>query len=84
MFVIRGTLSSFTIFIYCRIKMCTVTTHESLVVIHHEMGHIQYFMHYEDQPTHFREGANPGKVLNSYVQTLLRKVHVQNTCTCIK
>nr|XP_034299426.1 uncharacterized protein LOC117680950 isoform X1 [Crassostrea gigas] len=43
-----------------RIKMCTVKTHESLIVIHHEMGHIQYFMNYENQSVHFRDGANPG------------------------
>lgn len=40
--------------------MCTVKTHESLIVIHHEMGHIQYFMNYENQSVHFRDGANPG------------------------
>ncbi|XP_055997291.1 uncharacterized protein LOC130047084 isoform X2 [Ostrea edulis] len=43
-----------------RIKMCTVKTHESLIIIHHEMGHIQYFMEYQDQPVNFRQGANPG------------------------
>ena len=26
--------------------------------VHHEMGHIQYFMLYRDQPTLFRDGAN--------------------------
>lgn len=33
---------------------------EDLVVAHHEMGHIQYFMQYKDLPVTFREGANPG------------------------
>lgn len=33
---------------------------EELLVVHHEMGHIQYFMQYKDQPMAFREGANPG------------------------
>ena len=28
--------------------------------IHHEMGHIQYFMQYEDLPIGFRDGANTG------------------------
>ena len=28
--------------------------------IHHEMGHIQYFMQYEDLPIGFRAGANTG------------------------
>ena len=29
-------------------------------VVHHEMGHIQYFMQYVDLPLQFRDGANPG------------------------
>jgi hypothetical protein len=33
---------------------------EELVVVHHEMGHIQYFMQYKDLPVAFQEGANPG------------------------
>ncbi|XP_055326230.1 angiotensin-converting enzyme-like, partial [Sitodiplosis mosellana] len=43
-----------------RIKMCTNINQEDLIVIHHEMGHIQYFIQYKDQPTVFRAGANPG------------------------
>ncbi|XP_055868870.1 angiotensin-converting enzyme-like [Biomphalaria glabrata] len=42
------------------IKMCTSITQEALMIIHHEMGHVQYFMHYEDQPVVYREGANNG------------------------
>ena len=33
---------------------------EDLIVVHHEMGHIAYFMEYKDQPIAFRGGANPG------------------------
>jgi peptidyl-dipeptidase A len=33
---------------------------EDLVTIHHEMGHIQYFLQYKEQPFVFQEGANPG------------------------
>ena len=33
---------------------------EELIVVHHEMGHIQYFLQYKDQPVVYREGANPG------------------------
>ena len=40
--------------------MCTSITMEDLVTIHHEMGHIEYFMQYKDQPVVFRDGANPG------------------------
>ena len=43
-----------------RIKMCTVLTSGDFQTVHHEMGHIQYFMQYKDQPIEFREGANPG------------------------
>ncbi|XP_064594923.1 angiotensin-converting enzyme-like [Liolophura sinensis] len=43
-----------------RIKMCTRVNMEDLITIHHEMGHIQYFMQYSDQPLIYRDGANPG------------------------
>lgn len=41
-----------------RVKMCTQL--RDFFVIHHEMGHIQYFMLYRHQPHLFRDGANPG------------------------
>ena len=40
--------------------MCAEISMNDLFVMHHEMGHIYYFMHYKDQPFQFREGANPG------------------------
>ncbi|CAG2118375.1 unnamed protein product, partial [Medioppia subpectinata] len=43
-----------------RVKMCTDVTMEELITIHHEMGHIEYYLQYRDQPVVFREGANPG------------------------
>ncbi|XP_078592961.1 angiotensin-converting enzyme-like [Branchiostoma floridae x Branchiostoma japonicum] len=43
-----------------RIKMCTKVNQEDLVTVHHEMGHIEYFLQYAHQPLPFREGANPG------------------------
>ncbi|XP_019640619.1 PREDICTED: angiotensin-converting enzyme-like [Branchiostoma belcheri] len=43
-----------------RVKMCTEVNHEFLGTIHHELGHIQYFLQYEDQPMLYRDGANPG------------------------
>ncbi|XP_008300961.1 angiotensin-converting enzyme [Stegastes partitus] len=42
------------------IKQCTVVTMDDLVTVHHEMGHVQYFLQYKDQPVSFRDGANPG------------------------
>ena len=44
-----------------RIKMCTEVNLEDLVTIHHEMGHIQYYIQYRDKPLEFRKGANNGK-----------------------
>ncbi|XP_036393879.1 angiotensin-converting enzyme [Megalops cyprinoides] len=43
-----------------RIKQCTVVTMDDLITVHHEMGHVQYFLQYKDQPISFRDGANPG------------------------
>ncbi|VDP14489.1 unnamed protein product [Soboliphyme baturini] len=42
------------------IKMCTVVNMIDLVTVHHEMGHIEYYMSYMNQPLEFKEGANPG------------------------
>ena len=41
--------------------MCTAVNQEDFVTVHHEMGHIEYFMRYRDQHWVFRNGANPGK-----------------------
>ncbi|XP_077996678.1 angiotensin-converting enzyme-like [Glandiceps talaboti] len=43
-----------------RIKMCTVVTMQDLLTIHHEMGHIQYYLQYKHLPVIYRGGANPG------------------------
>lgn len=43
-----------------RIKMCTNINMEDFVTVHHEMGHIMYYILYKDQPLTFRTGANPG------------------------
>lgn len=45
---------------FSRIKQCTVVTMDDLITVHHEMGHVQYFLQYKDQPISFRDGANPG------------------------
>lgn len=45
---------------FSRIKQCTVVTMDDLITVHHEMGHVQYFLQYKDQPVSFRDGANPG------------------------
>lgn len=43
-----------------RIKMCTRIDMEDLITIHHEMGHVEYFLQYKNQPVVFRNGANSG------------------------
>ncbi|CAG0918117.1 unnamed protein product [Notodromas monacha] len=43
-----------------RIKMCTAINQDDFITVHHEMGHIQYFQQYRNQPFIFRDGANPG------------------------
>jgi peptidyl-dipeptidase A len=43
-----------------RIKMCTSVNQEDFITVHHEMGHIQYFILYKDQPVVLRGGAHPG------------------------
>ena len=56
-----------------RIKMCTVKTQEDFVTVHHEMGHIQYFMQYMHQPLVYRDGANPGERLYHHQHFCIRK-----------
>ena len=41
--------------------MCTEVNLDNLITIHHEMGHIQYYIQYKDEPMEFRTGANSGK-----------------------
>lgn len=43
-----------------RIKQCTRINMEDLLTAHHEMGHVEYYLQYKNQPTVFKEGANPG------------------------
>ncbi|CAO1336402.1 unnamed protein product [Diamesa serratosioi] len=43
-----------------RIKQCSVVTMRDFITTHHELGHIQYFLQYQNQPITYRTGANPG------------------------
>jgi peptidyl-dipeptidase A len=43
-----------------RIKMCIRPDEESLETIHHEMGHIYYFLHYNQLPELYQSGAHDG------------------------
>jgi len=44
---------------------------DDLFSTHHEMAHIQYYLHYTDQPLLFKEGANPGMYLLQIVNIVL-------------
>ena len=41
-----------------RVKMCADVSLADLQTVHHELGHIAYFMQYRNQPALFRAGAN--------------------------
>lgn len=43
-----------------RVKQCTDITQSDFITVHHEMGHVEYFLQYKDLPVVYRGGANPG------------------------
>jgi len=43
-----------------RVKMCTIINEDYFFTIHHEMGHIEYFMAYSHLPYYYQDSANPG------------------------
>jgi peptidyl-dipeptidase A len=43
-----------------RIKMCIKPDEEDLTTIHHEMGHVYYFLSYNGLPPLFQQGAHDG------------------------
>ncbi|RNA19074.1 angiotensin-converting enzyme [Brachionus plicatilis] len=67
-----------------RIKMCTSVNEDYFYIAHHEMGHIQYYMAYKNQPFMFRAGANSafheaiGDTISLSVQTIkhLNKINL--------
>lgn len=48
--------------------MCAHVTAEDFIIIHHEMGHVYYYMQYKDLPVIYRDGANPGKILCNMIR----------------
>lgn len=52
---------------FYRIKQCTEVNAEDLGTAHHEMGHIEYYIQYKDQPYVYREGANPGEYFKNEI-----------------
>jgi peptidyl-dipeptidase A len=43
-----------------RIKQCIEPTQEHLMTVYHELGHVFYYLSYQDQPFLFQGGANDG------------------------
>jgi peptidyl-dipeptidase A len=43
-----------------RLKVCLHDTTDDFVTVHHELGHIYYYLAYRKQPFLFRNGANDG------------------------
>jgi len=43
-----------------RIKLCGAVDMDNMAIIHHEMGHMEYFLQYTNESYAFRDGANPG------------------------
>merc|ERR1712072_1567004 len=44
-----------------RIKMpCMQVSQSDFITVHHEMGHIQYYLSYRHLPLEFRTAAHPG------------------------
>jgi len=62
---------SVALFFCNRIKQCTRVTGLDLTIVHHEMGHIQYFILYSHQPIAYRNGANPGEAFYSVYYKLV-------------
>ena len=69
-----------------RIKMCIKPTEEEFKVIHHELGHIYYFLAYRKLPHLFQTGANDGfheaigdTVALSITPDYLKKIGLRDT-----
>ncbi|CAG0914498.1 unnamed protein product [Notodromas monacha] len=63
-----------------RIKMCTEVSFKDLLIVTHEVGHIQYYMEYSGQPFVFRQGAKPAfheAVGDTMVLSLLTPEHLE-------
>lgn len=43
-----------------RLKQCIEPTAQHLTTLHHELGHIYYFLLYKDQPPLYQDGAHDG------------------------
>ena len=60
-----------------RIKQCTVVSMDQLITVHHEMGHVQYYIQYKDLPLFLRKGANSGELTQAL---LVEYTRAMETC----
>lgn len=61
--------------------MCTQIDDNYFRTVHHEMGHIEYFMAYSHQPAIFRSGANSGfheAIGDTITLSVLTDTHLKN------
>jgi peptidyl-dipeptidase A len=63
-----------------RIKQCTETTIQNFVTAHHEMGHVEYYIQYKDQPITYRKGANNGTTQYSLKQIYKSRSRFPRSC----
>ena len=52
------------LFVFISIKMCTEIKFSDFITVHHELGHVQYYMNYVNQPAlcSVRRGSKPRSV----------------------
>lgn len=62
-----------------RIKQCIEPNEEQLSTIHHELGHIYYFLMYNSQPPIFQNGAHDGfhEAIGDTITLSLTPTHLQ-------
>ena len=62
-----------------RIKQCIEPNEESLTTVHHELGHIYYYLLYKDQPSLFQTGAHDGfhEAIGDTITLSLTPEHLQ-------
>jgi peptidyl-dipeptidase A len=66
-----------------RIKLCAKIDEDTLITVHHELGHDYYFHYYYELPTLYQQGANDGfheaigdALTLSITQQYLKKIHL--------
>ncbi|MCB9072759.1 MAG: M2 family metallopeptidase [Bdellovibrionaceae bacterium] len=63
-----------------RIKMCIQIDEDNFRTIHHELGHIYYYLAYKDQPVLFQGAANDGfhEAIGDTIQLSITRQYLQD------